>query len=272
MRVPIELIDDILDYLYDDPASLSNCSVASFAFTSTSQRKLFASVKITPPRCDASDHISPTLRKLRQVLKESPHLSTYVHTVQLEDVGQIVTCKEGVTHHWLALDEDFPRLLAMLPAVRKLVWNNGMNWFNWFALPCSTRQAIQTAFVQWPLTHLEVMGMLNFPLSSLKASESLRHVELRAVHFVQDPPSLGGCAPRLKSLSLVEPCRRLLPELATWFVEDMDVSELQSLSFKTYGGYYPKGEDMLSMLRILERSASSIRTLEISPALEGTSI
>jgi hypothetical protein len=77
---------------------------------------------------------------------------------------------------------------------------------------------------------------------------------------------------RLKSLSLVEPCRRLLPELATWFVEDMDVSELQSLSFKTYGGYYPKGEDMLSMLRILERSASSIRTLEISPALEGTSI
>ncbi|KAJ2936772.1 hypothetical protein H1R20_g321, partial [Candolleomyces eurysporus] len=282
MRLPIELIDGILDYLSDDPVSLSNCSVSSYAFTSTSQRKLFASVKITPPRCH--DHASLT-RKLYQTLKESPRLSAYVHTLQLEDVGQIVTCKNGVTHHWLALDEDFPLLLTTLPAVRKLIWNNGLNWFNWFALPCTTRQAIQTAFVQWPLAHLEVMGMVNFPLSSIKTTKPLRHVELRAVHFVEEirpgssddcsamvKPLLEGCTPKLKSLSLVEPCRRLLPELATWFAEDMDVSGLQSLSFKTYGGYYPKGEDVVSMLRILQASASSITTLEVSPALEGTDI
>jgi hypothetical protein len=135
--------------------------------------------------------------------------------------------------------------------------------------------------MQWPLKRFEVTAMVNLPLPVIKTMKNLRHLSLSVTHFVErELPAnaiscglVGGEVEEkllpLGSLSIMDPSRHLMSALTSWVVENVELSNLEALSWNTYGSYFPKGDDMVEMLKILEPAAGSIRTLEVAPSLDG---
>ncbi|KAJ3510477.1 hypothetical protein NMY22_g15974 [Coprinellus aureogranulatus] len=293
MRLPLELIESLIDHLSDDAASLKACALTSPILLATSQRRLFNTVVVAPPNTKPSPEssgrcTSPTT-KLRELLLESPHLRQYIQHLRLENVGDVTADANGRSTHWLAQDSAFALLLPLLPAVKTLIWNSGVCGVNWYTLSPNTRQVLRRAFERWPLERFEVTAMFNLPLPLIKKMKGLRHLSLNQVHFVgrelpQNVPSgavpmFGSSASeevtpplRLKTLTIVDPSRHLLSDLTRWVLDNVELSNLEGLHWNTYGSYFPKGNDMMEFLRVLEPAAESIRALSVAPALDGHGI
>ncbi|KAF5338484.1 hypothetical protein D9611_013241 [Ephemerocybe angulata] len=290
MRLPLELVEAIVEHLGDDLSALKSCSTASSVFLPSSQRHLFSTLTLSPPRPakgSIGQPASSTTEKALQLFSLSPHLTKYIHTIFLENAGEMATTAQGQRNYWLTLDAHFPALISLIPAVRSFVWENGMCGLNWFSLPVETRQAMHSAFGRWPLVRFEVSTVVNFPLSLVRSMKSLAHLGFSQAHFVLDEAGPctgsseleGGMVVRqeerllsLKTISLAEPSRHLLSALVSWLLENADVSGLESLSWNTYYGYFAKGEDMMELQRLLQQASSSIRTLHVAPTLDSTSV
>ncbi|KAF6763250.1 hypothetical protein DFP72DRAFT_875170 [Ephemerocybe angulata] len=286
MRLPLELVEAIVEHLGDDLSALKSCSTASSVFLPSSQRHLFSTLTLSPPRAakgSIGQPASSTTEKALQLFSLSPHLTKYIHTIFLENAGEMTTTAQGQRNYWLTLDAHFPSLISLIPAVRSFVWENGMCGLNWFSLPVETRQAMHSAFGRWPLVRFEVSTVVNFPLSLVRSMKSLAHLGFAQAHFVLDEagPSSesGGAMVRqekkllsLKTISLAEPSRHLISALVSWLLESADVTGLEGLSWNTYYGYFAKGEDMMELQRLLRPASSSIRALHVAPTLDGTSV
>ena len=91
-RLPVELTDEIVGYLWNDNPALEACSLTCRAMTLASQKRLFHSVAVyPPPELLHSPYTSRnatigTFSKFRQLLDRSPHIAEYIISLHLSDL------------------------------------------------------------------------------------------------------------------------------------------------------------------------------------------
>ncbi|KAJ7246461.1 hypothetical protein C8J57DRAFT_1724855 [Mycena rebaudengoi] len=101
-RLPIqELQDHVLGFMKTEPESLRSCALASRSFTSTAQSHLFKDIAFGR-RGAPHDHqlAIAASHRLATVLRESPHLKRYIHSVVLSELAAViaVVVEMGLMH------------------------------------------------------------------------------------------------------------------------------------------------------------------------------
>ena len=88
--LPQELYGEIVAHLWDDIPSLKSCSLVNPIMTLSGQKFLFRSVILRPTRNlllhSDSDDTSGTSRNFSQLLARSPHIASYVRSIQIIDI------------------------------------------------------------------------------------------------------------------------------------------------------------------------------------------
>ncbi|KAJ6451468.1 hypothetical protein C8R47DRAFT_1084048 [Mycena vitilis] len=166
-RLPQELLKKIIDENNSDQPTLRSCALVCYAFLPSSQANIFSVIRLVGKKEGPNQH-------LHKVLVESPHLRTYVRTLNIE-------LEEGGDHSCLAA------LLDFFPAVTSLclVILTGSEWCN---LPKELRIAIcgfchRSALVTLRLIHLgTVTEMTQFV--QLLGSSALQKLFLRGITLV----------------------------------------------------------------------------------------
>ncbi|KAF7367904.1 hypothetical protein MSAN_00855200 [Mycena sanguinolenta] len=97
--IPQELWDDIVDVLHDSPDDLKSCSLVCRAFVARAQSHVFGTISIgRAPRYEYFDRplqakwLARLIRLVDLMKCSSPHLISYVHTLDIEscDAGEIL--------------------------------------------------------------------------------------------------------------------------------------------------------------------------------------
>ena len=88
--LPQELYGEIVAHLWDDIPSLKSCSLVNPIMTLSGQKILFQSVILRPARNlllhSDSDGTSGTSGNFWQLLAHSPHIASYVRSIQIIDL------------------------------------------------------------------------------------------------------------------------------------------------------------------------------------------
>lgn len=127
MDLPTEVFEHILDevYNYRFTQTLRNCALVNHFFYSLSQPRLLRNVliKLEPPdvRRKWPSRSAPTTvcaaQKFLDVLRRTPHLSPYVHTLTIVSDTLYPFIRSG-TDHWIASDLNLPPLMQTLTNLR----------------------------------------------------------------------------------------------------------------------------------------------------------
>lgn len=139
--LPAELIDRIIDFLWDDDPTLSKCGQVSKSWLPTARLHLFHTLAIRPFEPHGSPH---------PLTEESaPYLSHYVHNLKL---------------YCDTFDEAILPFLPKFPLLKKLTLLDGY----WPYVPLSVRVRIQGMIVQ--ITYLELTEIV------FQHSKTLQHI------------------------------------------------------------------------------------------------
>ncbi|OCH95123.1 hypothetical protein OBBRIDRAFT_643745 [Obba rivulosa] len=108
-RLPLEIYDEVIDWLHDDYAALAACSLTCKAWSYRSQFLLFRKVALHADTWQAFEH----------VVQCSPHLANFVRVLILSQYCRSSRHKlaYSIILEWLGA---IPRVLAVLPGVVKL--------------------------------------------------------------------------------------------------------------------------------------------------------
>ncbi|KAH0589701.1 hypothetical protein H2248_005423 [Termitomyces sp. 'cryptogamus'] len=185
-RLPQELVDHIIDHLYDDFTTLNSCSLVSHAWRPTSLFHIFSklSLKVTPV-------ISPSelCQRLYRLLSSSPSIRSYIRELDVLEGSQLGT---QVAPHvvlagsqsviWVANDRWLPRILRKLTHLKRLDFG------------------AQSATIQWSRMQLPAQSAIRQMLSL----SSLTYVRLAFWNFTSfwDLSSLISCCKNLQDLTL----------------------------------------------------------------------
>ncbi|KAK7048416.1 hypothetical protein R3P38DRAFT_2869219 [Favolaschia claudopus] len=140
--LPQELIDLILDVT--DVKSLTACARVARAFRSTSQKHIFAEIRIVPPSRYWVKSKSLTFKAFSRVLAESPHLALSVRSLTLVEGTGVGSAR------WMRKDA-FPEILSSLTSLTSLSIQSDV-WLDWDSFPPALIQALQTTVALPSLT------------------------------------------------------------------------------------------------------------------------
>ncbi|KAG5640545.1 hypothetical protein DXG03_008125, partial [Asterophora parasitica] len=158
-HLPQELVDHIIDHLYDDALTLNSCSLVSPSWLATSRLHLFSkiSLKVTPAVAP-----SELCRRLLRLLTTSPSIKSCIRELEVvegsplggEAVPQAVL---GGTRSstWVTTERTFPLLLLELTHLRRLEFA-AQSTLHWAMLPPSLQQAIRHVFSLHSLTFVRL--------------------------------------------------------------------------------------------------------------------
>ncbi|KAF8196536.1 hypothetical protein BJ912DRAFT_955551 [Pholiota molesta] len=146
MRLPQELVDDILDYLVDDHATLRACARVAQAWLPSSRRHLFAriSLKATSPHNGPADP-QARCQRLYKLLQRVPEIIAHIRTLEI--------CEGSPLHHhyshvqgsttWVTTERTLAALLRVLTHVRRLEFAATSTLY-WTLLPPTFQAALCT--------------------------------------------------------------------------------------------------------------------------------
>ncbi|KAK7448795.1 hypothetical protein VKT23_013525 [Stygiomarasmius scandens] len=162
MMLPQELVDTIIDFLFDDKDSLNSCALVSKSWLPSSRFHLFHTVALASTDTDKR-------RRLHDLITANPHIGNCIHYLQLSVPSEEDTALEA--------------LLPLLPSLRKLNLTSG-SLVPWLSIPLSIRTTIlRTVF---PLDSLVYLCLRNWEFDDTEEFERL----------------LESCGRNLKVLSL----------------------------------------------------------------------
>ncbi|KAJ7204855.1 hypothetical protein B0H12DRAFT_1330521 [Mycena haematopus] len=245
MRVPQELMDEIIGTLdlsqeYDPQIAeaLKSCALVAHSFVRHSQARLFAKISVrdydrhTSRRNEAlssSPHISSIMlsQKLSALLSRSPHLATYIRTLDL--------CYNATT-----TEANFmPQILSAVTALTGLTLTD--HFCGYFPSDLSTRGAFSLSSLQSvELCRYQFRNALELE-SLLSKAKCLKELTLRAIDFDDlDPIDIEAVlsreinstsAVKLQSLSLVSLNSYVVHAMLDSFTT-VDIRHLKTLSIR----------------------------------------
>ncbi|KAJ7468226.1 hypothetical protein B0H11DRAFT_2284180 [Mycena galericulata] len=160
--IPQELIDCIIDEV-DDLKSLQACALTAQTFRGPSQRKLFHSLSVL------SNHRSPGYSAAHSLLKESPHLATYIKRLTIR------LYHNTSRTHWKKLQ----KVLEKLEGVRWCEISGNYNRVPWNDLTPGLRAAFIHFISRQPLLKLHAYRISGIPPAAfLNAAPSISFCEV----------------------------------------------------------------------------------------------
>ncbi|KAJ7860984.1 hypothetical protein B0H14DRAFT_2743184 [Mycena olivaceomarginata] len=108
--IPQELWDDIVDVLHDSPDDLKSCSLVCHSFVARARSHIFGTISIgRAPRYEHFDRalqakwLARLMRLVDLMKSSSPHLISYVHTLDIEscDTGEILILMARIPWCWV---------------------------------------------------------------------------------------------------------------------------------------------------------------------------
>ncbi|KAF9526281.1 hypothetical protein CPB83DRAFT_492446 [Crepidotus variabilis] len=125
-RIPPELYEEILFFLWGHTETLLACSTASPVLMVVSQKQLFSRVIIRSPlelvqsniRFKRLYKVGGSASRFRELIETSPHLATYVKSFQIFDRDAQVAVPS--TGDWLSIDQHIPDILLRLCNLKSL--------------------------------------------------------------------------------------------------------------------------------------------------------
>ncbi|KAJ7148705.1 hypothetical protein C8R43DRAFT_1236755 [Mycena crocata] len=218
--LPQELIDSILD-LIRDKRTLKSCSRVARSFRQTSQKHIFADIKLSPapPRYWRKNAL--TLQEFSQILTSSPHLALAVRTIVLVEgsgFGEPPWMQRG----------NFPAILAMLVNLTAIAMECRTR-IEWSRLPSTLVGALENA-VALPTLSFVRLSNVRFDRGTelLSLLHCCRHVDslILSKISVEEHGNTMDARPGLSSLVLDPVSVPLLRSVTS----ALDLRNLQHLS------------------------------------------
>ncbi|KAH8832395.1 hypothetical protein DL96DRAFT_1551584 [Flagelloscypha sp. PMI_526] len=176
---PQELVDQVIDHLWDEPEQLKACTLTSHSFTHSSQLHLFENVYLDTMVIDGISLGSgqlerPSPTRFLELLVESPHIIPFVKTLQLGFHSTV--------------DPALPAILKSLTHVQSFSLEG----------PLDDNEAGDFGFRAWE----DLSEPLKEALAHFMSVSPLKELSLDTA--VNLPTSLFRLIPQLSSLSLTE--------------------------------------------------------------------
>ncbi|KAJ3509835.1 hypothetical protein NLJ89_g5004 [Agrocybe chaxingu] len=218
---PTEIFEEILDNFTNEKRALRSCSLVDSTFCGICQRRLFRNVNLCEPE-DASRFVN--------ILKMRPHLGEYVRQLGIYDYADV----ESGWSYW-RYKSALPSLLRHLNRVRRIDLDG--NDKDWEDMPPKLQEDF-IHFLQSPsLLSIFLSNVLNFPLSALSGTASLRKLSLNNISWVASLPPSHKTRSLLPALKLDTLVLRLndVPKSAgsPSISQSINLSNLRRLSLST---------------------------------------
>ncbi|KAG7085362.1 hypothetical protein E1B28_002925 [Marasmius oreades] len=281
--IPEELIDKILDLLWDDQEALKQSCLASRSFVRTCQKLIFECIWLEdiPSGGYLNGHLLTMAQRLGLLLRSTPHLALLINGLHIvSDCG-----------NWLTRDKSLPFVLPLLVNLRRFYISNGKKNPDYIIIPYLPKAVQEALFATWRSPKLTHIGMGYIAFASFEdvlsvisqSSHSVRNIaicmvdgedmefdgQFNANHdsgingqpVIPGPSSTRG----IDSLTFT-PCEdEHSAQFYTWLLNpktNFSWSSLRKLHFHI-GGQYTFEED-LSLFRHILTASPSIEELHIS--------
>ncbi|KAK0238240.1 hypothetical protein EDD85DRAFT_574014 [Armillaria nabsnona] len=228
--LPQEVIDSIIDHLYDDVQSCKACLQAHRCMKDAAYTQIFRTVLIVQPANtfdNSGTYIVRRFRRFYDLLKMSPHIALYVRKLILwEEATQLQ--RRQYRRGWMHTEQDLARLLAALPKLQALHLDGHNDYLSWQDMTDAVKQGITTVLLLPSLRSVVVQRFNDFPISTVLSSPSLTYLDVLhcdGVFLDRDPtttpieelllhdismtllrwlssPTASGCLSSLTSLTL----------------------------------------------------------------------
>ncbi|KJA20175.1 hypothetical protein HYPSUDRAFT_204052 [Hypholoma sublateritium FD-334 SS-4] len=208
--------------------------------------------------------LSTTAAQLSKALVDSPHISSYIKSLQIS------VTSPGVLRWFMTRSLNDEEIAPILPKLSHLEsisiagWKSGR--LSWKELHSSLQASLMQALGSPSVTKVAINGVDHFPLSALNFSPKLEHLSLIQSMFVSEsnPLQNGASRPRLRSFT-VRVSRLSLPVILYWLFDTdtaPDVSNLQFLHVTS------SSSNRKLLPRLLPICAESLQVLELDPGAE----
>ncbi|KAJ6465009.1 hypothetical protein C8R45DRAFT_1079999 [Mycena sanguinolenta] len=249
---PQELIDLILGEADSaDKETLKSCALVARSFRPTSQKLIFSTLTIIPPRRDRI----PTLQRLSDVLSASPHLALHVRTLYLGQYNSYTPCV------WMQSDI-LPAILSMLTNLKGL----SIRIYDWKYLHSNCERAIYALITRSSLSSIEfkevrlqnasLLALLRCLPTSLK-SASFLNVFADGWLYGDDLQSASAELHKLCLASLH--LNSYAPALLRWVIHAVDPKWLRHLHTMVN-----REQDTVHLIQPLLDSVVDVETYHIS--------
>ncbi|KAG7085348.1 hypothetical protein E1B28_002914 [Marasmius oreades] len=270
--IPEELIDKILDLLWDDQKALKQSCLASRSFVRTCQKLIFECIWLEdiPNGGDSNAHLLTMAQRLELLLRSTPHFALLIKGLHIVSNWT----------KWLTRDKTLPFILPLLVNLRRFYISNGKKNSDYIIIPYLPKAVQEALFATWrspKLTHI-AMGCIAFALFEdvlsviSQSSHSVRNIALCMVdgdvNNNRDSDINGRLvipSRHMDSLTFT-PCEdEHSAQFYTWLLNlktNFSWSSLRKLHFYI-GGEFTLEED-LSLFRHILTASPSIEELHIS--------
>ncbi|KAG6902510.1 hypothetical protein C0995_015702 [Termitomyces sp. Mi166 len=222
-RLPQELVDHIIDHLYDDFTTLNSCSLVCHAWRPTSLLHIFSKLSLK-----VISTVSPSelCRRLYRLLSSSPSVCSYIRELDVLEGSQlgtqvaphvVLTGSQSVI--WVTTDRTLPHIFRKLTHLKRLDFGAQSATIQWSKMQPPARSAVRQMLSLSTLTYVR-LAFWNFAsfwdLSSLiSCCKNLQDLALSNITFGQQPGypvDLPGTPPVLSDLQeevvlASEPCQ-----------------------------------------------------------------
>ncbi|KAJ7669481.1 hypothetical protein DFH06DRAFT_185203 [Mycena polygramma] len=253
-RLPQELVDIIVDNIYEDEndiADLKSCSLAARAFVSSARRYIFRKIEILPPRSSCNP-----CQRFYQLITSSPHIAPLVEELCIVLVGSETSFaynEDGEylqNRHitWVMHGRTLSLVLPLLDLKRISLTENAPDWngwgefsMNWNKMGRKLKSALRDVFSSPKLEAVHLRGIvIESPrelLSLFSETSSLKELSLSRLYFTQrwdqrDAwPESQMWRPQLRSLLIA----KLQSETFSRFMLNsrIDLTRVSSLTLST---------------------------------------
>ncbi|KAJ6572173.1 hypothetical protein B0H19DRAFT_679218 [Mycena capillaripes] len=256
MVFPQELVDIVVDYLYDDITTLKSCSLSAHTFVSSTRIHIFRKVEILPPADPLSSPNS--CQRFCELLTSPPHIAPLVEELSIVLVDSdtkydLFLDRDNLEDRhfpWVMADRTLSLVLPLLDLKRisltedlRMRWShNGRSSMSWDDVAGQLKSALAKVFSSPRLVSVRLRGIvLQSPfqlLSLFSEATALKEMSLSRAHFTQPDhqyapwPESQPWRPQLRSLLITDFKRRTF---CRYLVNPrIDLTAVRSLSVAVY--------------------------------------
>ena len=177
---PREIIDNIINELSSDEATLKQCSTVSRSFQASTRRHLFFFINL---------YTFQMVDKLHRLLIGTPDIAWNIRKLRMNVYAYGATPISGENKEvmeWYANNTTLADILGMLPCLAVFVWETGRYVvLSWEHLSSNFRSAIVKLFQRPSLTTVVMKLPDGFPLCSLHHSP-IKRLEISHIGFLDN--------------------------------------------------------------------------------------
>ena len=257
--LPHEISLCIIDYLYNCPKSLNNCSRVCRAWLATSRFHLFYHISFVLN----GRHTSDRFQRLHGIIEQSPIIALYIRELVIVSLNLLPDSE------WPKLAMVVPLLFGKLTSLQKL----DVRGLYWSRLTPDARSSVRALLALPSLVHLVVRYITVSRLEHFAAilPPNLKRLSVSQIHIRTDDVGVTHAIDMENDQMSTRNPRRLeylrvynSPMVNNWLLggqSDVDVSNIHTLDICT---------ESEGMSKLVRRVGSSLENLKISYLFGGS--